>query len=152
MITIQNSITLNSTPQVVYNYVTQPWFWHDWHPSSVSAQSNKKVLQTGDTFLEEIKVHPLSPLPLELRRKTKYEVIRCEPYKLWQVKGILQDGWLKILYEFIPIENQTLFKRTLTFEITGYKKFFLPYLLKRRMEKLSPVALENLKKKLESNM
>ena len=149
MINMQHETIIQCSPQKLFSYITQPWRWHEWHPSSVGAKADKPVLAKGDTFREEIRVQPLSPLPLTLVRKTNYEVLLSEEGKAWEVRGKMNDGWLKIRYDLFPSGNGTLFRRTLTFEIEGFKKIFLPLLLKPRMEKLSLVAMQNLKEKME---
>ena len=149
MIIFQNEIFIKTSPEKLFRYVTQPWYWHDWHPSSLSAKSDKQTLALGDHFTEVIKINPLSPLPLSLKRKTQYKVTIHVNAKTWEVKGTLDDGWLIIHYDFIPKDDGTLFKRKLTIQITGYKKFFLPFILRRRMEALSVIAMQNLKNKME---
>ena len=44
---IENTIDIARSPQQVFDYVTQPWRWHEWHPSSRSARAQPSA--TMDT-------------------------------------------------------------------------------------------------------
>jgi len=147
--TICNTVEIACTPEKLYSYVTQPWHWHEWHPNSKSAKASTDVLEKGDEFREEIELQPLSPLPIRLRRKTKYQVMTAIPNKHWCVEGIMNGGWLKINYEFEPTPGGVSFTRTLDYETKGINRLMAP-LLKPRMRKMSLVALGNLKSKLEA--
>lgn len=146
---IQNSIDIACPPARLYAYVTQPWLWHEWHPSSQSAQASVPVLKPGDTFDETIVLQPLAPLPLKMRRATRYTVLDAQPATLWRVEGKMKDGWLQIRYEFAPSATGTRFTRTLTYSATGPSALLLP-LLRGQMKAISLLALANLKAKLES--
>ena len=60
---MQHSIDIARSPAEVYAFITQPWHWHHWHPSSRSAKALVSELAVGDSFDEEIVVQPLAPLP-----------------------------------------------------------------------------------------
>ncbi len=144
-----NSIEINCAPEALYRYVTQPWRWHEWHPSSKSASSSVDILQTGDSFDEEIELQPLSPLPLRMRRMTRYQVIEADPFRSWEVHGEARDGWIHIRYEFHPFSRGTRFTRTLSYETKGPSALLMP-LLRSRVAKASRIALANLKVLLET--
>ncbi|MDX1570589.1 MAG: SRPBCC family protein [Xanthomonadales bacterium] len=143
-----NIIEIGCTPKALYEYVSQPWHWHEWHPSSRSAGSEASKLEVGDTFTEVIELQPFSPLPFRMRRQTTYRVLVAEPEESWQVRGETRDGWLMIQYAFEPIEQGTRFTRTLTYEATGPTALLMPFLKKRMAEK-SRIALANLKRRME---
>lgn len=145
---IQNQITINCPTDALYNYVTQPWLWHEWHPNSKSAEASVDKLSVGDAFEEEVELQPLSPLPITMRRHTKYVVLADKTNSLWEVEGKMKDGWLKIRYEFTSNASTTNFDRTLTFDAKGLSRLMIP-LLRKRMEAKSLEALHNLKNKLE---
>lgn len=149
---IENSIVIGRTPQQVFDYVTQPWRWHEWHPSSQGATASAEVMTEGETFDEVIRLQPLSPLPLTIRRQTHYRVDEAQRGVCWQVSGEANSGRLTIRYEFYPAgEGQTRFFRRLCYEVTGPLRLFDP-LLFPRMQALSGVALDNLKATLESGV
>lgn len=147
--TLSNTIEIRCAPEALYRYVTQPWRWHEWHPNSRSAEFQGDTLGIGDHFSEEIELQPFSPLPLRMRRQTRYEVLVAEPFRSWEVRGETRDGWLRIRYEMEPCPDGTLFTRTLTYSTSGLSRFLMPF-LKGRMAANSRIALCKLKNRLES--
>jgi hypothetical protein len=146
--TLVNEIEIARSPADVYAYVTQPWRWHEWHPSSRSARADVEVLRVGDAFDEVIEVQPFSPLPPRLRRSTRYRVTKAEPGIVWEVQGDTGDASLTIHYDLAAIGSGTRFTRTLTFATRGLSRIYMPF-LRARMARLSEVALGNLKRTLE---
>lgn len=136
----------------MYDYVTQPWRWHEWHPSSQGAKASSKVMRQGESFDEVIRLQPLSPLPITVRRQTHYHVDIAEPGECWQASGVTSGGGLTIHYELtetnVEGESGTLFRRRLTYQVKGFMRVLDP-LLYTRMQDLSLVALKNLKDTLE---
>ncbi len=147
---IENRILIARTPQQVYDYVTQPWRWHEWHPSSQSAQAESDIMVAGARFREVIRLQPLSPLPLTIRRRTQYQVVQAEPGKCWEVRGETSGGQLSIRYELADDAGGTRFFRRLRYQVRGVMRVVDP-LLYPRMQALSLVALNNLRQKLESD-
>lgn len=148
--TLENSIVIDRSPAEVFAYVTQPWRWHEWHPSSRSARATVETLEVGDGFEEVIQLQPLSPFPLTITRQTHYRVFVSEPAVVWEVHGATQDGDLAIRYEFAAEGRGTLFYRRLQYQVRGAMQLVEPWLLNPRMRRLSALALANLKAKLES--
>lgn len=146
---IENTIDIARSPQQVFDYVTQPWRWHEWHPSSQGATASAEVMTVGETFDEVIRLQPLSPLPLTVRRQTHYRVDEAQPGVCWQVTGEASGGQLTIRYQFSDDgHGGTHFFRRLSYEVKGPLRLLDP-LLYPRMCELSRVALANLKEKLE---
>ena len=146
---MQHSIDIARSPAEVYAFITQPWHWHHWHPSSRSAKALVSELAVGDSFDEEIVVQPLAPLPPRLHRETHYQVLAAAPGQHWLCRGQMRDGWLEIRYQLQPSVVGTRLTRTLTFDVGGITRLMMP-LLRRRQRLLSPVALSNLKTLLET--
>lgn len=146
---LQNTIEIGRSPEQVYAYVTQPWHWHEWHPSSKSARASVETLQVGDEFDEVVQLQPLSPLPIRLRRETRYTVLSASPFTFWEVRGRMKDGWLQIRYEFAATTRGARFTRTLTYDAGGMSRLLMP-LLGKRMAAISVIALDNLKRRLEA--
>ena len=121
MYIIENKIEIQCSAQALFNYVTQPWLWHEWHPNSISATENPNGLKVGDTFQEMIRLKPLDPLPVIFNRETSYTVLVSQPDTQWIVEGKTNNGALRIQYDFEKIsENRVLFKRTLSFKVEGH--------------------------------
>lgn len=146
---IHNEIEIAVSAQDLFNYVTQPWRWHEWHPSSRSARAPHSFLATGDEFEEEIEVQPLAPLPPRMVRTTQYSVTESVPFHTWEVEGRMKNGWLRIRYDFEENGGVTIFSRILEFRVTGPNRLLQPF-LKLKMERLSMVALNNLKQKMQA--
>jgi hypothetical protein len=148
-VTIHNQIEIAVSAEDLFNYVTQPWKWHEWHPSSISAKAAHSFLATGDEFVEVIEVQPLAPLPPRMTRTTSYTVTESVPFHTWKVEGRMKDGWLRIRYDFEEQDGLTLFTRALSFDVSGVNRIFKP-MLKSKMKKISVVALQNLKQIVEA--
>lgn len=146
-VAIHNEIKIAVPAEDLFNYVTQPWRWHEWHPSSRSATAAHSFLATGDEFEEIIEVQPLAPLPPSMIRKTRYSVTESVPFHTWEAEGIMKNGRLRIRYDFEEKNGVTRFVRLLEFEVTGPNRILLPF-LKLKMEKISMLALTNLKQKM----
>ena len=151
-VTITHEVKIAVTAEVLFNYVTQPWLWHQWHPSSQSASAAHTFLAAGDEFNELIMVQPLAPLPPRLIRSVDYSVTEAFPYSSWKVEGKMKDARLQIRYDFLESEGQavtTVFQRTLTFELNGPMRL-LQAPLKRKMKHISGQAMGQLKIRMET--
>jgi len=148
-VTLHNEIEIAVTAKDLFNYVTQPGQWHEWHPSSKSATPAQGSLSAGDEFEELIEVQPLAPLPPRMLRTTHYKVVECVPFQTWAVEGKMKDGWIRIHYDFEEKGRVTFFARTLDFSVSGPNRILMP-VLRAKMDKISLIALKNLKQKLEA--
>jgi hypothetical protein len=145
-LTIHNEIEIRVTAKELFDYVTQPWSWHEWHPSSLSAQSTHSFLATGDEFTEQVEAPPLGPL--RIKRSIDYTVTESVPFHTWEVEGEMKNGWIRIRYDFEEKGGVTFFARSMDMNATGLSRILLT-LLKPKMEKLSMVALNNLKTRMQ---
>lgn len=145
----RHTLEIACTPRALYDYVTQPWRWHEWHPSSRSARAGVTTLQAGDEFDEVIELQPFAPLPIRLRRETHYRVEVAEPVQAFAVRGQMPDGWIAIRYAFEPTATGTRFTRHLDYDARGLSRLLLP-LLRPRQQDLSLLALDNLKRRMET--
>lgn len=146
-----HEIKIRVPAETLFNYVTQPWLWHEWHPSSRSARSSHSFLATGDQFEEVIELRPLAPLPPRLVRQVRYTVTEAVPFMSWQAEGKLNKGWLRIRYDFDPAEETgavTHFQRTLTFGASGLMRLMQPF-LQLKMKRISAQAMRNLRVRVE---
>jgi len=144
---IYNEVEIPVSARELFKYVTQPWLWHEWHPSSKSASAAHSFLAAADEFEEVIEVQPLAPLPPRMTRSTSYVVTESVPFHTWEAKGKMKDGWLRIRYDFEEQDGVTVFARVLEFDVTGFNRVFMP-MLKSKMEKVSVIALQNLKDRM----
>ena len=149
MTLIEHSIPIRCTPEALYDYVTQPWRWHEWHPSSKSATATTDVLQVGDTYTEVIELRPFAFLPLRIRRQLDYEVLVATPPREWAVRATSRGSVMNLRYRFEPNAEGVSFTRTLSYEITGPLAVLGPFLA-RQNRRVSLVALANLTRAMEA--
>ncbi|MDO4236982.1 SRPBCC family protein [Pseudomonas sp.] len=125
--------------ETVYDYVTQPDRWHEWHPSSLSADTGTRgSLPVGTRFTEIIDL-------LGIRVPMSYSVqVARRPNEFKTVfTSLAVDGCLHYVLHAQP--GGTLFKRVLTYET----ELQLAALHERMIER-SGVALDRLKQRLET--
>ena len=125
--------------EVIYDYVTQPDRWHEWHPSSLSADTGTTgSLPAGARFTEIIDL-------LGVRVPMSYRVqIARRPSEFKTVfTSLAVDG--SIHYFLQPHRDGTLFKRVLTYETELQLAT-----LHARMVELSGIALDQLKHRVEN--
>ena len=125
--------------EVIYDYVTQPDRWHEWHPTSLSADTGTSgSLPVGTRFTEIIDL-------LGVRVPMSYRVqIARRPSEFKTVfTSLAVDG--SIHYFLQPHRDGTLFKRVLTYETELQLAT-----LHARMVELSAIALDQLKHRLEN--
>ena len=148
MQTIRHTIEIGCPPKALYNYIAQPWRWHEWHPNSKSAQSHAETLGKGDTFSEVYEIRVLPFLPLRMRRLLHWRVVEEKPCNFWEIEARARDGRINIAYDYEPVEAGVRFTRTVRFELSGLTALLTP-ILKRRNTAMSVVALANLKRVME---
>ncbi|MBO0494421.1 SRPBCC family protein [Pseudomonas sp. Marseille-Q1929] len=125
--------------EAVYDYVTQPDRWHEWHPTSLSADTGTLgSLPVGARFTEYIDL-------LGVRVPMSYRVqIARRPSEFKTVfTSLAVDG--SIHYFLQPHRDGTLFKRVLVYETELQLAT-----LHDRMIELSAIALDQLKHRLEN--
>jgi uncharacterized protein YndB with AHSA1/START domain len=123
----------------VYDYVTQPDRWHEWHPTSLRADTGTTgSLPPGARFTEMIDL-------LGVRVPMSYRVqVAQRPSEFKAVfTSLAVDG--SIHYFLQPFRDGTLFKRVLTYETELQLAS-----LHERMIELSAKALDRLKLRLEN--
>ncbi|MBP1124390.1 MULTISPECIES: SRPBCC family protein [Pseudomonas] len=130
---------LQAPIDAVYDYVTQPDHWHEWHPTSLSADTGTRgSLAAGARFGEMIDL-------LGVRVPLSYRVQIAQPPGEFKAAftSVAVDG--SIHYFLQPYRDGTLFKRVLTYETELQLAT-----LHARMVELSALALDRLKQRLEN--
>lgn len=144
---LYHEILIVKRPTVVFDYVTRPDLWHEWHPASQSATLPRTPLQVGDEFDEVICIsYPF----FDIQRATHYRVTQSDRAARWEAKGTSSLFDLTVHYDFEVRGEGTLFMRTLTYTIKGLMAVLNPLIVRPRMRYQSVAALQNLKHKLES--
>lgn len=137
--TLSNEVYIEADIESVYAYVTQPDHWHEWHPTSVSAETGiRGPLPKDHRFTEVIDL-------LGLRIEMDYRVVIADApgeFKMAFTSSVI-DGC--ILYSLLRAGRGTRFVRTLQYitelNLSG---------LHARMVEHSTRAMDNLKHLLET--
>lgn len=135
-----NEVVIDAPIEKVYEYVSQPERWHEWHPASLSADAGSTgVLKEGDTFSEKIRIYGQET-------QMSYKVLIASPPNEFKTEftSPLIDG--TIHYKLEKRGTGTYFNRTLNYSIDKYIVS-----MKAGMYTLSEKALGNLRGKLESD-
>lgn len=112
MTTIRLDTQIAAAPQSVYDYVTRPARWHEWHPASLGAEPHAmESLRAGDKFEEDIRSSGF-------KRHLRWNVRDSKPGERWEAFAVMGDGsTVHLLYEFSPESGGTRFRRTLNYQI-----------------------------------
>ncbi|AMS22207.1 polyketide cyclase [Pseudomonas synxantha] len=123
----------------VYAYVTQPDRWHEWHPTSLNADTGTTgSVPVGVRFTETIDL-----LGIRVPMSYRVQIARCPNEFRAVFTSLAVDG--AIHYFLQPHRNGTLFKRVLTYETELQLATLHEHIAKR-----SAIALDQLKCRLES--
>ena len=126
--------------KTVYDYVTQPDRWHEWHPTSLSADTGTRgSLPVGTRFTEIIDL-----LGIRVAMSYRVQIARCPNEFRTAFTSLAIDG---AIHYFLHVQRGgTLFKRVLTYETELQLAA-----LHESMIELSALALDRLKQRLETS-
>ena len=129
---------INAPLETVYDYVTQPDRWHEWHPTSLGAETGTSgSLGAGSRFTEMIDLLGVRvPMSYRVQIARRPDEFKCV------FTSLAVDG--SIHYFLQPFRDGALFKRVLTYETELQLAT-----LHERMHELSAIALDRLKQRLE---
>jgi uncharacterized protein YndB with AHSA1/START domain len=147
MTRIVNAVQIDRPPADVFDYVTAPLNWPQWHPSSVSVDvTTARSLRIGEQVREAIVVGGRRDHVLWVVREYDY------PHR-WVIEGRGErGGTATITYRLSPAGRGTAFERDLLYRVPGVVLRLLDVLFIRgRMRASSRQALEQLKRLLESS-
>lgn len=140
MTTVQLSARLAAPPAQVYDYVTRPARWKEWHPASLGTPGQGDAsLAAGAAFEEDIRA-------AGIRRHLRWQVLDSQPGVRWAARAVMGDGsTVHLLYEFSAAGDGTQFTRTLDYRIKPLLlRLANDWILWRRVRRESGRALANL--------
>jgi hypothetical protein len=146
---IYSVILIRQPVQQIFDYVTTPGNWPQWHPSSLRVKgATDHPLGVGEQVTEDC-------LVAGRRGQVVWTVRDCLPRQRWiiegQIIGSLHRG--TIVYRFSPSADGTLFEREFTYTLAGPCMRLLGWLgLHRRVQAESDQALRCLKNVLEQKI
>ena len=145
MIRIHKTVQINAPIKQVFDYVTTPGNWPEWHPSSLGVSgATDHSLEPGEEVTEEYRVAGrLGRVGWRVRE-------RIAPRR-WVIEGQAEGGGGgMITYTLTPHEDGTNFERELIYVLPNLLLALLDWLvLRRRVERESVEALGRLKDVLE---
>lgn len=140
MTVIQREVFIPASPLAVYDYVSCPKRWKEWHPASQATLGIDDGTQDmGARFAEQVRSAGFT-------RLLQWQVRDAVRGRRWEADAFMRDGSrVHLLYE-LSAENQgTRFRRTLTYDIKPrLLRLANDWLMWRRVERESAQALDNL--------
>lgn len=140
MTVITLSAEVRATPAQVYDYVTRPARWKEWHPASQKVKDiEDESLVAGRRFEEEV-------LSAGRQRHLTWLVEESRPGQRWRASAYMADGsTVRLTYEMAATATGTQFTRTLEYNLNPRLLRLLNDLfLWKRVKAESEAALANL--------
>ena len=140
MTTIRLERRIAAAPAAVYDLVTRPARWHEWHPSSLRADAHAmESLAAGARFEEDIRSSGFT-------RHLRWTVREAESPRRWCAEAVMDDGsQVRLLYELAADGAGTHFVRTLDYRLAPpLLRALNDLLMWRRVQRESNRALDNL--------
>jgi len=147
MTRIYSVALIQCPPRVIFDYVTAPEHWPEWHPSSLGVTgATNHPLNIGEQCTEHFRVAGREGYVV-------WTVVDCEVPRLWVITGEIAGGGSgTITYTLTPADGGTRFEREFVYPLPNPLLALLDALvLRRRITTESDQALRALKTRLESN-
>jgi len=145
---IHTEARIGRPPQAVFDYVTTPGHWPEWHPSSQGVSgATDHSLKPGERVTEQFRVAGRSGLVV-------WMVTDSRPPQAWVIEGEV-DGRKAgtVAYTLTADGDGTRFTRDFTYRSPNLLFAFLNRLaLRQRIEAESAEAVRRLKAKLEGRV
>lgn len=145
MTVLKLDVSISAPPLAVYDYVTRPALWHEWHPASLGAQDHaRQSLRQGERFEEDIR-------SAGFKRHLTWQVLDSRAAERWEASAAMDDGsTVHLLYQFATDGSGTRFTRTLNYEVKPpVLRLLNQWLFWRKVRAESRRALGNLQQHFE---
>jgi uncharacterized protein YndB with AHSA1/START domain len=142
---VRTVATINQAVEDVFDYVTTPGHWPDWHPSSLGVSgATDHSLEVGEEVIEEFRV-------AGRRGRVTWRVTQRAAPRAWTIVANLAGvGSGTVSYTLTPAGTGTSFERVFTYEVRSLLFATLNRLAyQRRVTAESAEALRRLKIQLE---
>ena len=145
MTRIYTAATIRRPAEVVYDYVTTPGHWPEWHPSSLGVSgATDHSLAVGEQVTERFNVAG--------RQGTVVWTVReREAPRHWVIEGSIVGGTGggTVAYRLTPRDGATFFEREFVYPVPGLVLRLLDALIvRRRIQAESAAALRRLQARL----
>ena len=144
MTQIQMSTFLPQSAEVVFDFVTTPGHWPQWHPSSLGVSgAADHSMDVGEQVTEEFRVAGRAG-------RVVWTCRAREAPRRWVIDGAVDGGGGGIItYMLTPHGSGTRFERTFVYQMPTWWAVLLDHLfVRRRIEAESARALEQLRRVL----
>lgn len=141
MTLLRQSIDIPAPPATVYDYVTRPLRWKEWHPSSLAVQEvGDESLVAGRRFEEDVEAGGR-------RRHLAWMVEESRGGQRWRASAYMEDGsTVRLTYDFEAAGAGTRFTRTLEYVLAPVLlRWINDAFLWKRVQRESQAALERLR-------
>ena len=146
--TIKQSIVIDKPADVIFNYVTVPTLWHEWHPQSLSVEPELLTsFQKGQTFDEVIQTS-------FGKDDMSWLVELNESGKTWVASAYnhTKDVNIRLQYDLVETDGATHFTRTLDYEMPNFILHVANFVyFKKYMTEKSQHSIESLRDFVEEN-
>ncbi|MDQ8036560.1 MAG: SRPBCC family protein [Pedobacter sp.] len=141
MTQLRQSLEIAATPAALFDYVTRPLRWKEWHHSSLEVRGvQDESLVAGRRFEESVVAAG------GLKRELTWLVEESHPGKRWRASAYMADGsTVRLCYEFEATAAGTQFTRTLDYTVAPVLlRLINRFFLQGKVEKESEAALQRL--------
>lgn len=144
MTRIVTAVRIRRPIDAVFAYATTPGNWPAWHPASISVEGGDHPCLVDEEAVEEF-------VAAGRHGRTTWRVTRREAPHRWRIETESREARAAVEYRLRAEDGGTLFERELSYRVSGAWLALLDLLLlRRRMDRESRLALENLKAVLEA--
>lgn len=143
---IKQSLTIQKPAQQVFDYVTVPTLWHEWHSQSLSVEPELMTsFQLGQKFNEVIQ----TSLGQDQMSWVVEEYVAGERWAA-SAYNHTKDVNVRLTYDLVPNGEETLFTRTLDYEVPNFIYHVANVLyFNKQMKEQSMHSMESLKSVVE---
>lgn len=142
---VTTSILIRAPRERVFDYVTTPAHWIEWHPSTLAVSgATDHPLQVGEQITEDFAIAG--------RRSRVYWTVReREVPSRWRIEGRVEGGGSgSIIYTLVAQPDGTLYTRDFAYSMGSPLAALVDWLfLRRRIAADSAVALAAIRRRLE---
>lgn len=147
MTVLRQSLDISATPAALFDYVTRPLRWKEWHASSLEVRGvQDESLVAGRRFEESVVAAG------GLKRELTWLVEESHPGKRWRASAYMADGsTVRLSYEFEAVATGTRFTRTLEYTVAPLLLRWINRLfLQGKVVQESDAALQRLAARFQS--
>jgi uncharacterized protein YndB with AHSA1/START domain len=142
---IFNSIEINRPIAEVYDYITTPAHWPDWHTTALGVSGvTERSLEPGESVNEEVKV-------MGRRSAAEWTVQESQPPTRWVIAGTIAAGASAVItYTLTPTATGTTFGREVVYELPALLGLVDGVVIRPRLESEADESLRRLKEQMEA--